>query len=149
LSSKSLVRCFLTQKKIILFFRRKLSADESVVSDETEDLERRQENFQEYFKSLDAIRQYRNDEKTLRLNEKTRQLEEYVDLQDKINQIRRQVNEPREVYRQRFLEIERQRLAILAAEQQRLLEEEQAKAAAAAALVKPKKKKGSAGKKKK
>jgi small-conductance mechanosensitive channel len=119
-----------------------------------EQFEHRRKSFNEYLKSLNVIRQYQEDDYNHRSNEKTRQLEEYVDLQARIDQIRRCINEPREAFRQRFLEIERQRLQILAAEQQqqqqqRLLEEEKAKAAAAAAMVKPIKKKTSAGKKKK
>ena len=137
---------------MIDYSRRKLSATETIVSDsasEQEDLERRQHKFIEYLKYVNELRQYRDEDQKYRLKEKTRQLEEYVDLQGKLDQIRRFVNEPREVYRQRFLEIERKRLAELAAEQQRLLVEEEARAAAAAALAKPTKKKTSAGKKKK
>ena len=135
------------------FIKRKLSLNESILFTpftEHEQFKHRRNAFNEYLNSLDAIRQYRDDDQNYRSNEKTRQLEEYVDLQGRIDQIRRCINEPREVFRQRFLEIERRRLAIIAAEQQRLLEEEKAKAAAAAAaMIKPIEKKTSVGKKKK
>ena len=98
-------------------------------------------------KYLNDIRQSREDDQNHRSNEKIRQLEEYINLQGRIDQIRRVINEPREVFRQRFLEIERQRLQILAAEQQRLLEEEKLKAAAAE-ILKPMTKKTAVGKKK-
>jgi hypothetical protein len=143
------------KKTYSYLFRRKSSLNESILFESLteEQFEHRRKSFDEYLKSLNVIRQYQEDDHNHRSNEKTRQLEEYVDLQARIDQIRRCINEPREAFRQRFLEIERQRLQILAAEQQqqqqRLLEEEKAKAAAAAAMVKPIKKKTSAGKKKK
>ena len=131
------------------FIRRKLSLNESILFTsftEHEQFKYRRNAFNEYLNSLDVIRQHREDDQNYRSNEKTRQLEEYVDLQGRIDQIRRCINEPREAFRQRFLEIERQRLELIAAEQQRLLEEERAKAAA---MIKPIEKKPSVGKKKK
>ncbi len=132
------------------FIRRKSSLNESILFDsfiEQEEFEHRQKNFNEYLKSLNIIRQYREDDYNHRSNEKIRQLEEYIDLQARIDQIRRSINEPREIFRQRFLEIERQRSQLLAVEQQRLLDEE--KAQAAAAMIMPIEKKTSKGKKKK
>jgi vacuolar-type H+-ATPase catalytic subunit A/Vma1 len=123
--------------------------DESIISDsvfEQEDFERRKNSFSEYSKYINAIRQYREEDSDNRAKEKIHQLEEYINLQAKIDQIRRIFNEPREAFRQRFLEIERQRLEELAVQQQKLIEEEKAKAAA---MIKPIKKKTSAGKKKK
>lgn len=90
---------------------------------EDEDLEHRRDAFAEYLKYLEVLHQSREIDLNTRSQEKIRQLEEYVDLQSRIDQIRRLMNEPREIFRQRYLEIERQRLQILAAEQQRLLDE--------------------------
>jgi hypothetical protein len=125
------------------FITRKSSLNESIL------FEHRRKNFNEYLKSLNIIRQYREDDYNHRSNEKIRQLEEYVDLQARIDQIRRSINEPREIFRQRFLEIERQRLQLLAIEQQRqrLIDEE--KAQATAAMIESIEKKTSKGKKKK
>lgn len=126
--------------------RQKLFLDEPIVTDplfEQEELRRRQAHFLQYAKYVDEIRQTREEEHSNRYKEKIRQLEEYVDLQAKIDQSRRTINEPREAFRQRFLEIERKRLAELAAQEQELIAAaEKAKAAAA-----PTKGKGSAGKK--
>ncbi|UJR30270.1 hypothetical protein I4U23_017808 [Adineta vaga] len=144
-----------TKPKIILppldikpFTKHKLLGDETIIIDplfEEEELRRRQAEFLEYAKYADEIRQYRTEDQNNRYKEKIRQLEEYVDLQGKIDQFRRTVNEPREAFRQRFLEVERKRLAELAAREQELI--------AAAEKNKPpatekgKKGKGSAGKK--
>lgn len=120
--------------------------EEPVILDplfEQEELHRRQASFSQYKKHSDDIRQTREEDHSNRYKEKIRQLEEYVDLQAKIDQSRRTINEPREAFRQRFLEIERKRLAELAAQEQELIAAaEKAKAAAA-----PTKGKGSAGKK--
>ena len=96
--------------------------------------EYRRNTFSEYFKSRNLIDQYREDDQHHRSYEKLRQLDEYIDLQSRIDQIRCCINEPREAFRQRLLELEHQRLQLLAAEHQRLLEEEKAKAAA---MIKP------------
>jgi hypothetical protein len=149
LSSNSI---FLSITNLYLsFFRRKLPSNESIISDsifEQEEFECRQNDFTEYLTTLNEIRQYREDDYHNRSKEKARQLEEYTDLQAKIDQIRRCIHEPRELFRQRFLEIERQRLEELAMQQQKLLEQEKAKAVAA--LIEPTKKKTtSPGKKKK
>lgn len=121
-------------------------SDEPVILDplfEQEELRRRQLEFHQYTKYADEIRQHREEENNNRYKEKIRQLEEYVDLQAKIDQSRRTINEPREAFRQRFLEVERKRLGELAAQEQELIAAaEKAKAAAA-----PTKGKGSAGKK--
>lgn len=121
-------------------------SDEPIVLDplfEQEDLKRRQAEFQDYAKYVEEFRQNREEDHHNRYKEKIRQLEEYVDLQAKIDQSRRAINEPREAFRQRFLEVERKRLAELAAQEQELIAAaEKAKAAAA-----PTKGKGSAGKK--
>jgi hypothetical protein len=55
-----------------------------------------------------------------RYREKLRQLEEYVDLQAKIDQTRRTTDESREAFRQRFLQSERKRLEQLAEQGQKL-----------------------------
>ena len=107
-----------------MLFRQKLPGDEPVVVDplfEQEELRRRQAEFLEYAKYADEIRQFRTEDQNNRYKEKIRQLEEYVDLQGKIDQFRRTVNEPREAFRQRFLEVERKRLAELAAKEQELI----------------------------
>ena len=92
------------------------------------------------------MRQNRTEDHSNRYKEKIRQLEEYVDLQAKIDQFRRTVNEPREAFRQRFLEVERKRLAELAAHEQELIAAAE-KAKAPAAEKGKGKGKGSAGKK--
>lgn len=121
-------------------------ADEPVILDplfEQEEMRRRQAEFAQYKKYADDIRHYREEDHNNRYKEKIRQLEEYVDLQAKIDQSRRTINEPREAFRQRFLDVERKRLAELAAQEQELIAAaEKAKAAAG-----PAKGKGSAGKK--
>lgn len=120
-------------------------ADEPIILDplfEQEELRRRQADFAEYNKYMEEIRHFRDEDHNNRYKEKIRQLEEYVELQAKIDQARRTINEPREAFRQRFLEVERKRLAELAAQEQEMIAAaEKAKAAAAPA------KKGSAGKK--
>ena len=116
-------------------FRKKLLSDESIISDslfEQEDFQRRQNDFHQYSKYINKMYQDREDDQNNRYKEKIRQLEEYVDLQAKIDQSRRNINEPREAFRQRFLEVERKRLAELAAQEQELIAAaEKAKAAAA------------------
>ncbi|CAF4088818.1 unnamed protein product [Rotaria sp. Silwood2] len=128
------------------FIKQKMLSDEPIVLDplfEQEDLRRRQAEFLEYAKYAEEIRQNREEDHHNRYKEKIRQLEEYVDLQARIDQSRRTINEPREAFRQRFLEVERKRLAELAAQEQELIAAaEKAKATAA-----PAKGKGSAGKK--
>ena len=120
-------------------------ADEPIILDplfEQEELRRRQAEFSQYNKYVEELRHYRDEDHNNRYKEKIRQLEEYVDLQAKIDQARRTINEPREAFRQRFLDVERKRLAELAAQEQEMIAAaEKAKAAAAPA------KKGSAGKK--
>jgi hypothetical protein len=121
-------------------------SDEPIILDplfEQEELRRRQTEFHEYAKYADEIRLNREDDHNNRYKEKIRQLEEYVDLQAKIDQSRRTINEPREAFRQRFLEVERKRLAELAAQEQELI----AAAEKAKAVAAPAKGKGSAGKK--
>jgi hypothetical protein len=135
------------KKEIYYFvFRQKMLSDEPIILDplfEQEESNRRRTEFCEYAKYADEIRRNREEDHSNRYKEKIRQLEEYVDLQAKIDQSRRTINEPREAFRQRFLEIERKRLAELAAQEQELIAAaEKAKAAAA-----PAKGKGSAGKK--
>ncbi|CAF1182417.1 unnamed protein product [Rotaria sordida] len=119
------------------FIKHKMLSDEPIVLDplfEQEDIRRRHAEFLEYAKYADEIRQYREEDHHNRYKEKIRQLEEYVDLQAKIDQSRRTINEPREAFRQRFLEVERKRLAELAAQEQELIAAaEKAKAAAAPA----------------
>ena len=66
---------------------------------------------------------------TNRYEGKIRQLVEYVDLQAKVDQTRRDMHGPREAFRQRFLEVERRRLAELAAREQQLINEGKARAA--------------------
>ncbi|CAF5129870.1 unnamed protein product, partial [Rotaria sp. Silwood1] len=71
-------------------------SDEPVVLDplfEQEDLRRRQTEFLEYAKYAEEIRQYREEDHHNRYKEKIRQLEEYVDLQARIDQSRRTINE--------------------------------------------------------
>lgn len=135
-------------------FRRKFSSNESTLSDfisEEEDLEHRRTRFNDYLNHLQNLQQSREQDLEQRSKEKLHQLEEYIELQSRIDQIRHSINEPREAYRQRFLEIERQRLQALAAEQQqqqqRLLDE--AKAASVVTSKPTKKKTSSKSKKKK
>ena len=132
-------------------FRRKFFSNESTLSDfisEEEDLEHRRTRFDDYVKHLQDLQHSREQDLEHRSKEKLRQLEECVDLQSRIDQIRRSINEPREAIRQRFLQNERQRLQMLAAEQQqqqRLLDE----AKAAVVTSKPTKTKTFKSKKKK
>ncbi|CAM2703017.1 unnamed protein product [Rotaria socialis] len=130
------------------FLKQKLLSDGSIVNYdlfEKEDLQIRQNNFTEYSKHMDEIRQTRQVDQSNRYKEKIRQLEDYVDLQAKTDHIRRTMNEPREAFRQRFLEIERIRLQELAAREQQLIDEG---TALVAATAKPVKKKILTGKKK-
>ncbi|CAF2133241.1 unnamed protein product [Rotaria magnacalcarata] len=130
------------------FLKQKLRSDGSIVTYdlfEKEDLQIRQNNFTEYSKHMDEIRQSRQVDQSNRYKEKIRQLEDYVDLQAKTDHIRRTMNEPREAFRQRFLEIEQTRLQELAAREQQLIDEEKA---LVAAMAKPVKKKILTGKKK-
>lgn len=119
-------------------------SDEPIVLDslfEQEELRRRQAEFAEFGKYVDEIRHYRDDQHNNRYKENIRQLEEYVELQAKIDQSRRAINEPREDFRQRFLEVESKRLAEFTAQEQEFIAAaEKTKAAAA-----PAKGKGSAG----
>ncbi|CAF3372079.1 unnamed protein product [Rotaria sp. Silwood1] len=142
-------KIILTPLDLKPFLKQKLLSDEPIISDslfEQEDLQRRQSNFTEYSKHADEIRQLRQEDQNNRYKEKLRQLDEYVSLQAKTDQIRRTINEPREAFRQRFLEIERIRLQEVAAQEKKLLDEEKARLAA---MIKPVKKKTSPGKKKK
>ncbi|CAF4085833.1 unnamed protein product [Rotaria sp. Silwood2] len=142
-------KIILTSLDLKPFLKQKLLSNEPIISDslfEQEDLQRRRSNFTEYSKHADEICQSRQEDQNNRYKEKIRQLEEYVGLQAKTDQIRRTVNEPREAFRQRFLEIERMRLEELAAQEKKLMDEEKARLAT---MAKPVKKKTSAGKKKK
>lgn len=94
---------------------------------------------------LEDIRLSRREDQNNRYKEKLRQLEDYVNLQAKVDQIRRSMNEPREAFRQRYLEAERLRLQELVTREQQLIDEEKARTEAA---IKSAKKKSSAGKKK-
>ena len=82
-------------------------------------------NFAEF---NDRLKEKRREDFQNRFDEKVRQLTECVEFQGKINEIRRSMFEPREAFRQRFIEIERKRRAELAAEEQRLIDEGKAKA---------------------
>ena len=120
--------------------------EEPIVLDqlfEHEEELRRQADFMEFKKYAEQIRHYREEDHSNRYKEKIRQLEEYVDLQAKIDRARRTINEPREAFRQRFLEVERKRLAELAAQEQELM----AAAEKNKTNVAASKGKGSAGKK--
>jgi hypothetical protein len=65
-------------------------------------------------------------------------LEQYIELQAKIDQTRRNMNEPREAFRQRFLEIERQRLQELAVQEQKLIDDGKERASSRAGSAKKK-----------
>jgi hypothetical protein len=106
-------------------------------------LQRRQNEFIEYSKSINEIHQNREEDQINRYQEKIRQLEEYINLQAKNDQTRRNMNEPREAFRQRFLEIERKRLQELAVREQKLIDNGKARASTGSI-----KKKTVAGKKK-
>ncbi|CAF0817974.1 unnamed protein product, partial [Didymodactylos carnosus] len=131
------------------YLRHKTSSEEPITIShffEQEELRRRQQEFQLYAQFAEELHNVREEDNTNRYKEKIRQLEEYVDLQAKIDTSRKQINEPREAFRQRFLEAERLRLAELAAQEAAL-----AAQAAEKKDVKGAKKggKGSAGKGKK
>ena len=150
IDTKPFIKYFLiffpSHESLEYFSRQKMLLDEPVILDplfEQEELRRRQASFLQYAKHNEEIRQTREEDHSNRYKEKIRQLEEYINLRARIDQSRRTINEPREAFRQCFLEIERKRLAELAAQEQELIAAaEKAKAAAA-----PTKGKGSAGKK--
>ncbi|UJR16262.1 hypothetical protein I4U23_003169 [Adineta vaga] len=105
------------------FLKQKLLSERPVLFDtlfEQEDMKRRQKSFMEYSKRLNDIRVEQKDDKKTRYKEKLRQLEEYLDLQAKIDQTRRTTDEAREAFRQRFLEKERKRLEELTLQEQKL-----------------------------
>ena len=107
--------------------------DQPIVYDSTfeqKELERRRNEFAAYNKCADDIRQSRQQDQKNRYAEKIRQLEEYIDLQGKIDQTRRTMNEPREAFRQRFLEVERQRLRELAEKEQQWIDLDKSRAVA-------------------
>lgn len=110
-------------------FRQKFVDGETKIFDsifEQEEFERRQIEFMNFAEFNDRLKEKRREDFQNRFEEKVRQLTECVEFQGKINEIRRSMFEPREAFRQRFIEIERKRLAELAAEQQRLIDEEKA-----------------------
>lgn len=82
-------------------------------------------NFAEF---NDQQKQKRQEDFHNRYEEKIRQLTECLALQAKVDEARRTMYEPREAFRQRYLEVERKRLAELAAQEQKLIDEERAKA---------------------
>ena len=108
-------------------FRKKLPSNESVINDsilEQKGLICCHNDFTTYFKHTDKIHQNRQEDCCIRHNEKIHQLEEYVDLQAKVDQVRQVFYQSREVVRRRCLEIERQRLQELVAQQQKLMDKE-------------------------
>ena len=122
-------------------FRQKLLSDGPINFDpafEQEDFQRRQNEFNEYSKHIDAIRQHREEDQNNCYKEKLRQLEEYIGLQARIDQTRRKMNDPREAFRQRYLEIERQRLQALAVQEQKLIDDGKERASSRAGSVKKK-----------
>ena len=90
---------------------------------EQEEFERRQIQFMNFAEFNDGLREKRREDLQNRYEEKLRQLSECIELQGKVDETRRSMFEPREAFRQRFLEIERKRLAALAAEEQKLLDQ--------------------------
>lgn len=116
----------------LFLFRSKTHDDQALIIDEffeREQLERRRHEFSEHAKYTDQLNNMREADATNRYEEKVRQLVEYVDLQAKVDRTRREMNGPREAFRQRFLEVERRRLAELAAREQQLINEEKARVA--------------------
>ncbi len=101
----------------------------------------RKAEFENYLKFKDTLIKFREEERKYRLQQKLKQVEECETLQSKLDQCRKEVFEPREAFRQIFLEAERKRLEDMASQEANL----------AAQLQKDgkDKKKGSAGKKKK
>ena len=95
---------------------------------EQEEFEERQGKFMEFAQFNDQLKQKREEDYYNRYEEKIRQLSEYIDLQGKINDTRRSMYEPREAFRQRYIEVERKRLTELAAQEKKLIDEEKAKA---------------------
>lgn len=87
---------------------------------EQEELQRRQSDFIEYSNKLAEIHLDRQADHDCRHTEKIRQLQEYTDLQDKIEDMRRIMNDSRDLYRQRLLENERLRLQALAEQEKKL-----------------------------
>ena len=119
--------------------RNRMLADQPIVYDSTfekKELERRRNEFAAYDKRADDIRQTRQQDQKNRYKEKIRQLEEYIDLQGKIDQARRTMSEPREAFRQRFLEVERQRLKELAEKEQLLIDQDKSRTVATAGALK-------------
>ena len=108
------------------FLRKKLPDGEAKTIDllfEQEEFERRQIQFMTFAEFNEQLREKRREDFQIRAEEKVRQLSECIELQGKVDEARRSMFEPREAVRQRFLEIERKRLAELAAEERRLLDE--------------------------
>lgn len=103
--------------------------------------ELRKREIQNFLEFKSDLSRFREEEKKFRVHQKMRQLEEYEALQLRLDESRKLVNEPREAFRQIFLDAERKRLDELA-KQEALLATTQQK-------PDPKdKKKGSAGGKK-
>ncbi|CAF0738248.1 unnamed protein product [Adineta steineri] len=106
------------------FLKQKLFSNEPIISDsffEQKNFERRQNLFSEYSKSINEIRLNREDDQNNRHNEKLRQIEEYSNLQAKIDQTRRTMNESHEAFRQRFLELEQKRIQQITEKEENLI----------------------------
>jgi hypothetical protein len=101
----------------------------------------RKAEFENYLKFKDTLIKFREEERKYRLQQKLKQVEECESLQSKLDQSRKEVFEPREAFRQIFLEAERKRLEDMASQE--------ANMAAQLKTDGKDKKKGSAGKKKK
>ena len=67
------------------------------------------------------ITKFREEERKYRLHQKLKQIEEYESLQVKLDESRKQVYEPREAFRQIFLDAERKRLEELARQESLLV----------------------------
>ncbi|CAF1269415.1 unnamed protein product [Adineta ricciae] len=106
------------------FLKQKLPSKEPIISDtrfEQEDIERRQKSFLDFTKRINDIRLEQKIDQNNRHKEKLRQLEEYIDLQTKIDQARQAVDASREAFRQRFLENERKRLEEITLQEQKFI----------------------------
>lgn len=97
--------------------------------------QKRKLEYEEFAAFKEQMTKFRDEERKYRLFQKIKQIEEYEGLQVGVDEARKQIYEPREAFRQIFLEAERKRLEELAAA-------EAALQAAAAAQSNAKDKKG-------
>ncbi|XP_022081747.1 androglobin-like [Acanthaster planci] len=87
----------------------------------------KQEEVRRYRAFRDAVMEAREEDKRDRNQTKERQLQKCIELQTSLDERRLQINEPREAFRQKFLEAERKRLEEIAAAEAALKAEQERK----------------------